>query len=162
VFAPDGRSLAATSSQGVFLWDVPTGRARASYLQTAYLMATSRDYVPVALAFTPDSRALLTAVEKEITLWNASRDLERVPFDDHWGSPPRLTALTFLPDGKTLLSAAKNERAGGMPGQLKLRDVANRGEPRAWDRVGWFQVLSPDGKTLATGTDPAKNVQLWD
>jgi WD40 repeat protein/serine/threonine protein kinase len=161
VFAPDGRSLAAVSRHGVCIWDVPTGRVRASYLQTESLMAIL-DEVPLGLVFTPDSRALLTAVEKEITLWNASRDLERVTFNDHRGSPPRLTALTFLPDGKTLLSAAKDDRAGGVPGQVKLQDVANRGDVRTWDRVGWFQVLSPDGKTLATGTDPAKNVQLWD
>src|SRR5262249_41574728 len=38
VFAPDGLSLAAASSQGVFLWDIPPGRARAWHLQTAILV----------------------------------------------------------------------------------------------------------------------------
>jgi WD40 repeat protein len=161
LFAPDGRALVTAMSKGVQLWEVATGRVRAEYLQGKAVMAIQDD-LPLAMALHPNGRALLTAIDKEITLWNTSDRLERMTLTGHEGRPPQLTGLTFLPDGKTLLSAVKDQRSGNKKGELKLWDVANASARKTWNGVGWFQVLSPDGKTLATGTDPRKNVQLWD
>jgi WD40 repeat protein len=153
VFSPDGRSLATASAQGISLWDVPTGRRRAWYQKEAPPLIPAID-PELWLAFTPDSRALVTAFGKGVTVWSTAPGLERAALGGHVGSPPLLCSLGFAPDGRTLLSAVRDQRNMGAPGQLILWDVASGKQRHAVRATGQWALFSPDGKTLASGSEP--------
>jgi WD40 repeat protein len=134
-FSPDGTTLAsANGDQTVKLWDVRTGKER----------ATLRGHAgPVnAVCFSPDGKLLASAGrDRTIKLWDPEAFTERPPKLE--GHPGGVITLCFSPDGNTLASAGRDSTA-------KLWDVQN-GQER-----GTLQGLlvnslcySPDGKTLA-------------
>jgi WD40 repeat protein len=107
VFSPDCKTLAAaTSDNGVKLWEVATGKEQAS-LKGDATGAKS-------LAFCPDGTILAAGTEDGmIKLWDVSTRKELAAFRGHLKS---VCSLAFSPDGKSLAS-------GGEDKTIKLWDV---------------------------------------
>ncbi|GAA5006959.1 serine/threonine-protein kinase [Streptomyces hyderabadensis] len=106
-FGPDGKTL-ATGGQGsgVRLWDVTTGRLKATL--THRFVTEARD-----LAFSPDGRTLAVTAEGRVLLWNlADRKPSAILADDETGFGADIRELAFSPDGRFL---AGSTAGGGAP-----------------------------------------------
>ncbi|SDI14820.1 NACHT and WD repeat domain-containing protein [Nonomuraea jiangxiensis] len=147
-FAPDGRTLVASSLDGLWLWDVASRREIA------------RDEALKGVArLSPDGRYVAVQRDQAIAFWDLAGRKEvgpRISVPDHTGV---LTGMAISPDGAILASA-------GFDNRLRLFDVATRREipgPRDTVAGGFVNALafSPDGRKLAfTASDNA--VRLWD
>jgi WD40 repeat protein len=146
-FSPQGNYF-ATSSTHTYVWDAKTGKQ----LQM-FVGHTDRVW---ALAFSPDSRTLLTGSwDGTARLWDiqTGKQLQifNHPADDGLG------AVAFSPDGKTILT-------GGGDHLLRLWDVDTAKEIREF--AGHTDVItsvtfSPDGKYVLSGGGDG-TARLWD
>ncbi|GAA3068832.1 hypothetical protein GCM10020254_10730 [Streptomyces goshikiensis] len=148
-FSPDGRTLAAASTDGpVHLWDIAGRRSPAVF--------PARTSGARALAFAPDGGTLAVAgADGSVQLWSTGGD--HAALASLTGHTGRVNALAYSPDGGTLVSAGADQTV------------------RLWDPAGGRQLLvleghtgevlgaafAPDGKTVATG-GVDRTVRLWD
>jgi RNA polymerase sigma factor (sigma-70 family) len=118
-FTPDGRTLAAGAmDRSVYLWEVVSGRRRATL---------KMEEIPTSLAYSPDGKVLAAAsnsnyrdtgliddgvypeagksLPPRIRLWDVAAEKELPPLQGHHGS---VTSLSFSPDGK-LLATGSND-----------------------------------------------------
>ena len=163
-FSRDGKTLATGSGYGtVRLWDVTTGR------QIGHTLAGSGP-IP-ALTFSPDGKTLASG-SNDTVLWDVTTGRQiGTPLPSRSGS---VSAVAFSLDGKTLATAlnppsqpsvnGKTPATGSQDGVVRLWDVA-RGRQISSPLTGhtgmvWSVAFSPDGKTLATGSDDG--TVLWD
>jgi WD40 repeat protein len=175
VLSPDGTTLAVAGWSGVQLWDVNSGQLRST-------LASNGAGIYNFLAISTDGKTLAAA-----GVGNGSHKGRRFPIGqaELWdvasgrrkavlkGLEGNFTAAAFSPDGTILAT-------GGFTGRFKeIMTVADdqefKGEARLWDaRTGALKAtltgaqkavyalaFSPDGKTLATGSDD-HTVALWD
>ncbi|MER5204156.1 trypsin-like peptidase domain-containing protein [Streptomyces sp. NPDC002825] len=147
-FSPDGRTSASASSDGtVRLWDVATGKSRATL--------TGHADTVFSVAFSPDGRTLATGgVDRTARLWDVASGKHRATLKGHTYG---VNSVAFSPDGHALATGSADHTA-------RLWDVASR-KTRATltghkDQV-YSVAFSPDGKTLATGSWDT-TVGLWD
>jgi WD40 repeat protein len=143
-FSPDGKALAIGGQNGgdVILYGVATGR------RVAVLEAQPGDDVIFSVAYSPDGRLLASAsqdIETRITL-------------------PKGAAVA---KGGRIVNLDDATIKSGNGSTITLWDMTARPKPtplwRAGKMVGtaWAVAISPDGKTLAVGTEN-KVVKLWD
>ncbi|MFJ9447952.1 trypsin-like peptidase domain-containing protein [Kitasatospora sp. NPDC101235] len=143
-FSPDGLTLATGSDSGrVRLWNTATGAIRTTL--------TGHDESAEIVAFSPDGRTLAASsgTAQMVRLWDTATGLsyDTLPVDG-------VTSMAFSPDG------------------LALAAVNHKGALRLWENhtgtsrtiaVGLTDSMavsfSPDGRTLATGSDSV--VRLW-
>ena len=154
-FAPDGRTLAATSGAQVILWDIED-------LNRPRLIGSTLDGIgPVAVvAFAPSGHLLATAGwDKNVVLW----DVSNAGHPRRLGEPltefaDEVTSLAFAPDGGLLAAGSYNA--------ISLFDLT---DPTHANRLG--QILKGrgevtpvaftlDGHILATGG--WGGFDLWD
>jgi RNA polymerase sigma factor (sigma-70 family) len=157
--APDGKTLASVGirkfgnaqatlwrlGKEATLWDLATGK------ETYRLKVAAAESNVFALAFAPDSKALVTSDRQSTRCWEVAtgKELLRRRLATHWAG-----ALAFSPDGKTLATAGNC---------IHLWDVATGREklPRNGHDGSVFAVaVSPDGKTFATGGEDGV-ICLW-
>jgi WD40 repeat protein len=152
----------------VRLWNTATGEIRAELLEP--------DFIPVAVAFSPDGSMLAAAgcggldaqgkcSDGAIRLWDIDPELgaplrsEPTPLERHTNE---VTGLAFSPDGHTLIS-------GSADGALILWSLPS-GEPRLLPKEHNGDVtgvaVARDAAVLASGSkDPGsqeRNLVLWD
>jgi WD40 repeat protein len=147
--SPDGRWLAGSLEylKTVYLWDAHTHQLAGQFPpQTGVIHA---------IAFSPDSRRLVTAGEDRIVrIWDVGTrkcQLERR------GHTDAVFAAAFHPSG-TRLATAGGDRA------VWLWDLAEDGEVARFPghtNYVWSLAFSPDGKTLVSGSGD-QTVRLWD
>lgn len=129
-------------------------KAMASLAVLSAFAGQVRAPVPVtALAFSPDSKLLVSAGYKQVLVWNpAGQVIRRIP-----NLPETIRALAFNKDGSTLAVA------GGVPGRsgiVTLVDFASGAATTLQQAADVIPAIafSPDGKLLATG---AAEVAIW-
>jgi eukaryotic-like serine/threonine-protein kinase len=151
--APDGKTLAVGTWEGVAVWDVGTGREQKRMSLPAQMI--------VALCFAPDGRTLaIGALDGTLWLGDPSTGEVREVTTGHRNAYVRncrVYAIAFAPDGETLATASGDQT-------VALWDVAT-GRKRATlaGHAHWVltAAFSPDGKRLASGGVDG-TVKLWD
>jgi WD40 repeat protein len=147
VFAPDGKSLAASGAAAgptVCVWDAATGQDRWRQLDLGR-----------AIAFSPDGKLLAAGCPSgAISLRDATTGKEQCRLEGHQKAPSH---LAFLEEGRTLASVSDD-------GTIRLWDVAAGKERRreaSPDATSGVLGFSPDGRTLIAQPS-GTSVLLWD
>jgi WD40 repeat protein len=142
-YSPDGQLLASGDQAGeVRVWDMPGGTLR-------YVLPVRGPCVH-ALAFSPDSKSLLTAAALDegpgdINVWEAKTGKSDGVLKGHTKG---VMEISFGPGGQTLVS-------GGLDATVRVWDFAKRREVRVIPAPDghWIRsvVLSADGKIAVGG-----------
>ena len=159
-FSPDGQTIASGSDdETVRLWDTNTGK----HIHT-FRGHTDDVY---SVAFSPDGQTIASGSEDDtIRLWNANTD---APIRTLTGHTHRnsVHSVSFSPDGQTIASPSGTE--------VQLWDAYTGILSRKFSHADKFSgnpatrlfldvrsvSFSPDGQTIATGSDD-DTVRLWD
>ena len=161
-YSPDGHTLAVAGQSTVNLWDVNTGR----------LKATLSDQGGIHdIMYSPDGRTIASASGHKwgppgkINLWDADTGDLKAALEGHVSG---VWALTYSPDGLTLASASYD-------GTIRLWDTTTgqskailqehaEGNLTRYDNDLFTPdgslAYSPDGLTLASAS--GKFINLWD
>ena len=161
-FAPDGKMLATLGEglEGVQLWDADAGK------KTALISVGGVE--DAQLAFSPDGKTL--AVERRSSSMDGAWYLEMALWDVTLGKrirqwPPRPgfvpCELLFAPDGRSVLRSQIRELNRFDPASGKEQPALRVPEDASADERLSCQAYSPDGRTLAAGTDRG-DVYLWE
>ncbi len=152
----DGKVLAFTrfTRGAIGLWDVVKGKELDP--------VGGHQGLVTALAFSPDSRVLVSGAEDNtIRLWEpaTSKEVRRIsaPWDPDRRYGTGISSVAYTPDGKTLAAI-------GNDGSVRLWDPATGKELRQLTQHPewyWRVLFSPDGKYLAASGN-ASTVRLWE
>ncbi|MGH3719564.1 MAG: TIR domain-containing protein [Pseudonocardiaceae bacterium] len=159
-FAPDGRTLATTSTdQTIRLWDLndrdqphPLGAPLTGHISTVW-----------GVAFAPDGRTLATTSDdRTVRLWDLSDRGRPYPLGQPLtGHISTVWEVAFAPDGRTLATTSDDQT-------VRLWDLRDQDRPHQLGAslTGHTGVVlgvafAPDGRTLAT-TSFDQTVRLWD
>jgi WD40 repeat protein len=156
--SPDGNLIASGSNdKTVKLWNLHTRQE----IRTL----TGFSYFVVSVAISRDGQTLVSGAEK-LYLWHLPTGNLISTISDPSGNV--IPSLAMTPDGETLVSGSN----WGKFSLWNLRNLVNgcKGvQPCRPTQIvsgsngGWVQSLaiSPDGKTLATGSDRENTLKLW-
>jgi len=150
----DGKTLVTANGNHIDIWDLPAGK------QLRQLQGHQQAVTTVTIS--PDGKTVASFSQGSLRWWDATTGKEL----DSEEVTASYAALTFSADGK-MLAVAHDDGEGG--GRVAIYDVATREESVAIDAYlpGIYTLaLSPDGKTLATGSGiiggQLAAVRLWD
>jgi WD40 repeat protein len=161
-FSPDGELLAVggnhratLGSEGfsVRLWDVKTGRLRATL--------TGHKLTITGLAFAPDGRRLATSsLDSTVRLWDVGRGELLASYEQEGVFA---SCVAFSPDGRHLAVGTMHSDFG-VPCDVLLLDAATgelQTQFQGHERWVTSVAFSPDGRILASGGHD-NTVRLWD
>jgi hypothetical protein len=157
-FSPDGRFLAVVSWVGdVLVWDVQASQKRAVFkMGTQELQGFEIPECAInahSVAFTPDSKAVITSCNSEIFSWDLD-SLERSTIPHAIGNT---VVFALSPDGATLVT-------GGFEGGIHVRDFPS-GDPQTELLAHSLQIsslaFSADASILASSSQDG-TIDLWD
>jgi WD40 repeat protein len=154
VFAPDGKSFITSGNHALVVWDVPTFKERLSI-----------DLPPRAggvVLVSPDGKTLIVrgpGDDETALLYDAATGKQTGVLKGH----KDVTHLAVSPDGKWVASADRWLASADNEGSVVVWDLGSRRRQAVLAPTGRVEALvfSPDGKTLATGSDDA-SVAFWD
>lgn len=149
-FRPDGRVLAATTGNGVTLFDVATGRELGHVNHES-----SKNTLGgvLAVAFSPDGQQFATmlggrSITSEIKIWNAQSAAELRAIIGH---PEKLTNVAFSEDGQSLF--ARDEKDALLCWNVETGAPADAADPPAELSHSTRDLAannrSPDGRWIA-------------
>lgn len=143
-FSPDGKWMATATSDGVKMWDAPTGKLRYTFKDVNQGVASGASLRK--LVFSPDSRTFaITSAESTIKLWDAGTG-KLVRRIGGLKSNAEITTVAFSPDGATLAAPEANTiRLAAVKNGTRLKQFAGNGA-FAIDSV----AFSKTGKYLAS------------
>jgi len=153
-FSPDGKVLATSAFDDVWLWDVVGKPAK---------LATVRgvgNALVTKIAFSPDGKwlAFASALERRVALWNVeSLPPKQRPMPiAHAGS---VNQMAFSPDSKQLITAGTTDRSARVwdIGLGQVKESRNFDHPDYASRA----LFSPDGKSIAVITT-GETICIWD
>jgi WD40 repeat protein len=156
---PIALSAAGDTDGVVSLWDLETKTVLTSF--------QAHEKPVLALAFSPDAKLLASTDAADVgggtvKVWD-TRSLKDGSSNANWTN--RLAhlcpTLRFSPDGKTLVSAGKEEQDGRLAAWEA--DTGRELEPFPKEHIGYVETIafSPEGKLLAaSGMQP--NIVIWD
>ena len=160
--SPDRATLAAVDgNHDIHLIELASGRIRRLVSrrgdgQGTALIAFSRDGTRLATALSLTPRGDDPAA---VSIWETATGRRLATF---LGRTEELRQLIFTPDGKSLLIAS---RSGVRRWRLKPGGADGDPQPVGHKDEAWSVAFSPDGRTLATGSDdsePDPTIKLWD
>jgi WD40 repeat protein len=147
-FAPDGKTVATGGHQAIKVWEVATGKERASF----ETFDTKQDWA-FALEFISDGETLAAACgDSRVKRYDLASGKE---VESLGGKNGYSHTVACAPGGKVL--------AGEVSGVVNLWDAATGKETTSW-KIGSYAhglAFAPDGKTLATA-DYGGNAILWE
>jgi WD40 repeat protein len=137
-YSPDGQTLAAASSLGIYLCDIPA---------LAFPQLIETQAIVRSVAFSPDGSTLAAGMDDgTIRRWGTAAGGELPTLAGH---SRFITRIAYSPDGVHLASASRD-------GKVILRETAGVGTIRETWTIpqGWAANLafSPDGKILSVRT----------
>jgi WD40 repeat protein len=171
-FSPDGRTLAAGTTDGaVLLWDVTDP---ASPTAPAYPLSGQDGVGP--LVFSPDGHVLASGSDGSgigegpavgnIQLWDVTDPSSPAALGPAVIASGEVSSLAFSPDGRILASGSDGTYTGLGAGTIQLWDLRDPAHPAtlgrsSTDAQGFNSLaFSPRGHVLASG-DQSGIVQLW-
>lgn len=157
-FSPDRARLVSYSyDDGVFLWDVKSGRLL-WHRKTGFVQKAREYYTLTSFAFSPDRKLLASGSGNgSLQLWDAETGKILWRADVHSDS---VTAIEFTPDGKHIVSAASPKKEAS---EIKLVRVADGQAVSKLDGNPCTVVamtFENEGQTLKAGNLDG-NVQAW-
>jgi RNA polymerase sigma factor (sigma-70 family) len=153
---PNGSATMRIPDNYAVLWDLSTGKQihnlKAPGSKGGQGVAGLTEGV-MRIAFTPDSKTLLSSDQRSIYWWNVA-DGKQVT--EHPSTTGTALGISFSPDAKTLAIASRTRvRIGDMTTGKEKPNLG--GHEDAVNAV----AVSPDGKTIATGGQD-RFIRLWD
>lgn len=146
-FSPDGRLLAASTTNGVVqVWDLQRG-------SVAHELAVGGETVfPVAFLGLGTNLVVANAADHTLHRWNLPQRRE----EESWTAMRRLSAVAFSPDERWCLMV-------GYQGDTLLRDMRNRQQQSVKLTIGTTEsvAFSPDGRLVAAA-DWWSVARLWE
>lgn len=142
--SPDGKFLASTDEHcKLKLWDLATGMLIDDVTDVPRGHRTDK---PLAIAFAPDGKTLAAVgpLLSELSFW----DIPTLRLVHHVKGDVEILGMAFGTDGKKLASVGKDVIIGVMHMDAKSWDSSRQGPAASCVAVS----ISPDGKTLATGS----------
>jgi RNA polymerase sigma factor (sigma-70 family) len=153
-FAPDGRSLAQGSPEGVFLWDVESRKLRHRF-----------DLPNARVVFAPDGRSLV-ALGDLLQAWDTASGKALYPDTRARGHVGPVLAIAFAPDGRAVATFGADttlrlwNRADGRHEVLRTDAPGYRGPIPSGNVFVAPTILefAPDGRHLLTDVPPGQLV----